>query len=278
MVGQNMEFGQSAFSSEKIGTQTDVSTRVHTRLWEIDAARGLAVVLMAFFHLMWDLQFFGLSDVDVFSPGWQLFARSIGSTFIFLLGLSLTLDAARLTSPSLAIILKRNLRRGAQILFCAMLVTAATYFLIGSAFVRFGILHLAAFSILLGSFFVLRPGWLSVAAGVAVLALSTVMPGLAASANSALFLPLGIAPPGLQMVDYYPLVPWFGMALLGIAAGKLVYPNGQRRFTLPDLGSQPLICSLRFLGRHSLAVYLLHQPILIALVFLVSLALNRSPF
>lgn len=272
-----MGFGQSAFSSVTMSTHANVPARVHTRLWEIDAARGLAVVLMAFFHLMWDLQFFGLSDVDVFSRPWQLFARSIGSTFIFLLGLSLTLDAARLTTPAFSTVLKRNLRRGLQILICAMLVTVATYFLVCEAFVRFGILHLAAASIVLGSFFVPLPWWANVIAGVAVLALGAVSPGLSASANSALLLPLGIVPPGMQMVDYYPLVPWFGMALLGIAAGKLAYPNGRRRFALPDLGSQPLVRGLRFLGRHSLAAYLLHQPILIALVFVTSLVLGRSP-
>lgn len=259
-----------------VSARANALAGMRPRLWEIDAARGLAVVLMAFFHLMWDLQFFGLSDVDVFSSSWQLFARSIGSTFIFLLGLSLTLDAARIGS-SFATLLNRNLRRGARILFCAMLVTVATYFLVGEAFVRFGILHLAAFAIVLGAFFTLLPWWVNVAAGSAVLAMGTVVPGLPASANSSLLLPLGVVPSGMLMVDYYPLAPWFGIALLGIAAGKLAYPNGQRRFALPDLGSQPLVRRLRFLGRHSLIVYLVHQPILIALVFVASLALGRSP-
>jgi uncharacterized membrane protein len=268
---------QPAIPPAHVRTRTNARSSARPRLWEIDAARGLAVALMVFFHLMWDLQFFGLSDVDVFSPQWQLFARSIGSAFIFLLGLSLTLDASRSTTPAFTVILKRNLRRGVQILFCAMLVTVATYFLVGEAFVRFGILHLAAASIVLGSFFLPLPWWANVISGLAVLALGAAMPGLPVSANSALLLPLGVVSPGVQMVDYYPLVPWFGMALLGIAAGKLAYPNGQRRFALPDLGSQPLVRGLRFLGRHSLAAYLLHQPILIALVFVASLALGRNP-
>lgn len=233
---------------------------------------------MAFFHLMWDLQFFGLSDIDVSSSGWQLFARSIGSTFIFLLGLSLTLDAARLATPSFATILKRNLRRGAQILFCATLVTLATYFLAGEAFVRFGILHLTAFAIVLGTFFVQWPWWVNVAAAAAMLALGSVVQGLPASADSVWFLPFGLVPPGMQMVDYYPLVPWFGMALLGIATGKVAYPGGRRIFVLTDLAQHPVIAPLRFLGRHSLAAYLLHQPILIALVVILSLAFNINPF
>ncbi len=63
------------------------AARTRARLWEIDVARGVAVVLMVYFHLMWDLQFLGLSSVNVFSVPWQAFARGIGSSFAFLMGL-----------------------------------------------------------------------------------------------------------------------------------------------------------------------------------------------
>lgn len=73
----------------------DRPERHSERLWELDALRGLAVVLMVVFHLTWDLQFLGLVAVDVFSRPWQIFARGIGSLFIFLLGVSLVLSSAR---------------------------------------------------------------------------------------------------------------------------------------------------------------------------------------
>ena len=66
-----------------------------TRLWEVDTLRGIAIVLMVIYHFVWDLSYFGLYSVNVFSMPWQIFARSIGSTFIFLLGLSLTLSYSR---------------------------------------------------------------------------------------------------------------------------------------------------------------------------------------
>lgn len=237
------------------------------RLWEIDALRGLAVLLMAFFHLMWNLQFFGLSNVNVFSPNWQLFARGIGSGFMLLLGLSLTLDANK-HPHTLQQRWVRNLRRAGQIALCAALVSLGTYVAVGDAFVRFGILHLAAVSIVLGTLFVRLPAPISVLAGVLVLGAWRAVDGV--QTTSPWLIPFGIVPPGLMMVDYYPLVPWFGMVLIGIAAGHWLYPNAQRRFALPDLGSPRAIAALRFLGHHSLIVYLLHQPILVGIVFLLS--------
>lgn len=68
------------------------------------------------------------------------------------------------------------------------------------------------------------------------------------------------------MSDYYPLVPWFGFALLGIWAGWRLYPGRTRRFTLPDLAHVAPIRALSFLGRHSLVIYLVHQPVLLALL------------
>jgi uncharacterized membrane protein len=68
------------------------------------------------------------------------------------------------------------------------------------------------------------------------------------------------------MVDYYPVLPWFGLALLGIFTGYSLYPQGVRRFSLPDGSAFPPFQALRFLGRHSLLIYVIHQPILIGLL------------
>jgi uncharacterized membrane protein len=69
------------------------------------------------------------------------------------------------------------------------------------------------------------------------------------------------------MVDYYPLLPWFGVTLLGIFVGRTLYPDGVSRITLPDLSSVPPIRGLRFLGQHTLFIYLVHQPILLGILF-----------
>jgi len=249
---------------------TDIAkTKRSPRLWEVDSARGIAVLAMIFFHFMWDLQFFGLSSVDVFSPAWQTFARSIGTTFMFVMGVSLTLDAVRYKGNTREI-WKRNLRRGLMIFGAGMLVTLATFLIVGNEFVRFGILHLAGVSIILATPFVNRRIRYALIAGVVLIALGFLFGRL--SAPYPWLIPLGIREAGVDMVDYYPLVPWFGVGLLGVAFGAYAYPRGQRRFPVPDWGNTAPARFLQFIGRHSLAVYLLHQPILIALIFIVTQA------
>jgi len=233
------------------------------RLWEIDVLRGLAVAAMIFFHFMWDLSFLRLSDVPIYSDGWQALARGIGTTFMFVMGLSLTLDAARLANNPRDL-LKRHLRRGLIILACGLAVTLGTLLFVNQSYVRFGILHLAGTSILLAYPFNRAKPWVSLIAGAVIIALGSVVGFI--NTTTELLVPLGIYPKSIDMVDYYPLVPWFGVVLLGIAAGKWLYPKATRVFSLPDLGNNPIAKALRFLGRNSLAVYLIHQPMLIGLL------------
>jgi uncharacterized membrane protein len=237
---------------------------MRARLWEIDMLRGIAVVAMMFFHFMWDLWYFRLTAQDIPGPAWQLFARSIGGTFTFLLGLSVVLSVAafrrRGQSPWLPLI-----KRGLLIIGCGMLITLGTYFFAGAEYVRFGILHHAGTALILALLFVNLPAPLVALIGIAILALGFyVTPTLAV--DHPWLLPFGILQRGIGMVDYYPLAPWFGFALLGMAAGKLLYAGGERRFALPDPGPNPLIEGLRFLGRNSLAAYLIHQPLFIAVL------------
>lgn len=232
------------------------------RLWEIDAARGSAVIAMVFFHLMWDLQYTGLSNVNVFSTPWQIFARGIGTSFIFLLGLSLALVAARLSPRELW---RYAVRRSIVIIALGLLITAGTYAFIGDSYVRFGILHLLGSMLILSLPFVTAPLWLTISAGLTMIAVGAYLTTL-----SALFpwlIAVGVRQAGIAMVDYYPFLPWGGAALLGVACGRLCYPNGRRRFPLADCSATAPIRVLRFLGRHSLLIYILHQPILLGTLF-----------
>lgn len=233
------------------------------RLWEIDVARGVAVVLMIFFHLMWDLQFLGLSDVNVFSTPWQAFARGIGSSFAFLMGLSLALVGARLRSS--ATLWHYALRRGGLIFGLGMLITLATYLALGDQYVRFGILHLLGSMLVLAAPLMFAPAWAAFVVGVAMIILGVLLSGQTIAGPWLLW--LGVQQVGVAMADYYPLLPWGGPMVLGVAVGQWVYPGGVRRRALPDLAPAAPVRGLALLGRHSLLIYLVHQPILLAILF-----------
>ena len=229
------------------------------RLCEIDALRGVAVVLMIFFHLMWDLRYVGLSQVDVFSPPWQIFARSIGTLFIMLMGLSLWLVGTRLKDSNA--LWRYVLRRGGLIFGLGMLISLGTYLLLGAEYVRFGILHLLGAGLVLAAPFTFAPFGVTVGVSMMLILVGVWLNSLAVSFPWLIW--LGLPQANVGMVDYYPLLPWMGAALLGVALGQRGYAHGRRQFRLPDNTQLPFVRSLVWLGRHSLSIYLLHQPLLL---------------
>lgn len=129
--------------------------------------------------------------------------------------------------------------------------------------VIFGILHLIGVSIMLAYPF-LRLRLANLAAGLLLVALGVYLRAEQAGATGALGIllaPLGVEPEGLYMPDYRPLLPWFGVVLLGLFFGNVFY--GRRNAGAGDAGGPPYAVPLALLGRHTLLIYLIHQPVLI---------------
>lgn len=234
------------------------------RLAVIDLARGLAVVAMAAYHLSWDLSWFGIVDWPVAQgPGWRSFAASIAGTFLFLAGVSLDLahhDGIRWRS---------FLFRLLKIVLAAAAVSLVTYFTFGDSFVRMGILHCIAASSLLALPFVRLPFAVTALAAVFVLTL----PSWASSFffNGQALLWTGLGTPDFGSVDYVPLAPWAGVTLAGIALSRLFRERGLWAHLSRLRLTAPPGRFTRLLGRHSLPIYLLHQPLLYGLVWSVAL-------
>ncbi len=234
------------------------------RLWEVDSLRGFAIVEMVFYHFVWDLSFFGLTQATLVVGPWQWFARSIATLFIFTMGVSLTLSYNRERRKlGHGHLFGKYLRRGLMIFGWGMVITVATYFFIGRGFVIFGILHLLGLSVVLAYPFLKANRWVTLAAGSGIILAGILVDPL--RSDSAWLVWLGIKQTGSYMVDYYPVLPWSGIALLGVFVGHTLYPGGRRTFSLPDWGGLPPLRGLQFLGRHSLLIYLIHQPIIIGI-------------
>ena len=220
------------------------------------------MVMVALYHLVYDLDFFGGYPVESASGFWAVFADTSAFAFVFLVGLSLTLglgSSAEARSGNFG----KFLRRGAGIFGYGMAITLV-FLVSGLGYVIIGILQLIGLSIILAYPFVrlrlanLALGALVIAAGLYISSLGVSLPG----AGGVLLAPLGVTPEGLVMPDYRPLLPWFGVVLLGVAAGNLLYAGRK-----PSGGATPApVRPLAFIGRHTLFIYLVHQPILIAIL------------
>lgn len=226
------------------------------RIAALDLARSAALLGMAVYHFSYDLQMFGyLAPGSVTSGGWGVFARIVAGSFIAIAGVSLVLAHRR------GLRLRAFLRRLAVIGAAAALVSLATLFAFPGNFIFFGILHSIFVSSVIGLPFLRTPWFLTALAGVAVLALPGFLqiPAL----DDGPFQWLGLSDHRASL-DFEPVFPWAGPFLLGMAAAQLAGLRG--RLDRPRRAPGTLVRRLAWPGRHSLAVYLLHQPVLVGVV------------
>jgi uncharacterized membrane protein len=237
---------------------------VEQRFWEVDAARGVAIAMMVVYHLTYDLEYFGGYDIESTSGFWARFADATAGAFLLLVGVSLVISYSRASAgaPDRSLFGKYMLR-GIRILAYGMALTVV-FLVFGMGVVAFGILHLIGVSIIL-AYPLLRYRYVNLFLGLSIIAVGVYIRIEGLSSETSWLLPFGVVPENLVMPDYRPLLPWFGVVLLGLFAGNVVYGDGKR----PALfaGKAPAAARpLLPLGRNSLFIYLIHQPILILLL------------
>jgi uncharacterized membrane protein len=236
------------------------------RFPEIDATRGIAILMMVLFHTVFDLNFFMILPVNVSTGFWRWFAMATASLFLLVVGISLVVSHARSAEKHSGFALtKKFLYRGTGIFALGLLVTFATWLYLHEGFIIFGILHLIGVSVMLSVLF-FRFGRQNILLGLLFIAGGFFIGNIP---GPVWLLPLGISPASFATVDYTPLIPWFGAVLVGMGVGEFLYAGGVRRFTAPHLPDRVMM-PLSFLGRYSLIIYLLHQPVIILLLAAVT--------
>ena len=217
---------------------------------------------MIVYHSTYDLDTLGGYDVQSTSGYWALFADVTAGLFLFLVGVSLGISRSR-TSLTGWRLFGKYLTRGSRILAYGMVLTLI-FLALGMGVVAFGILHLIGVSIILAYPF-LRLRFTNLALGALMFVAGQYIMAQDLYSQSFWLSPFGIVPEGVVMPDYRPLLPWFGVVLIGLFVGNVVYGDG-RRPTITEDKAPVLARPLLPLGRNSLFIYLIHQPIIVALL------------
>lgn len=228
------------------------------RVDAVDALRGLALCLMIGYHFCFDLRHFGWLAADFEHDLFWLGLRAlILSTFMALVGVSLVLADRAGQEPA------HFRRRLGAVAACAALVSAASYVVFPQSFIYFGVLHCIVVATLIARPLVRRP-WPALALGAAMVAAGNFVAAPLFDAPVLSFIGLRTVKPLTE--DYVPLLPWAGVTLLGVAlATRSLTPRNAAalaRLRPPRL--------LGWMGRHSLAIYMAHQPLLLGALWLVN--------
>lgn len=230
------------------------------RIWELDVLRGVCILGMVVVHLIYDLQTFFSLPFLADSRLFDLIKQWGGVLFLLISGICVTLGS-------------HPVRRGLIVFACGLIcsaVTAGMYFLNmadKSIIIYFGVLHCLGVCMLLWPLFKRLPVW-----ALGLLGLGLTVLGLWISGNVVVdfpwLIPLGLVPGDFASSDYFPLLSNLGFFLAGAFLGKTLYRK--KETLLPRVNpANPVLAFFTRLGKWSLPVYLLHQPIITGLLYLI---------
>ncbi len=224
------------------------------RIEVLDVWRSLAILLMAVYHFLYDLFLFDVISYAQLQNPWALALRT-GAVGSFML-----------ISGAVVRFSRNSIKRGAIVFCCGILVSLVMHFM-GMA-VQFGVLHhlgtmMIAYGLISKKIEAPRGIWFPILC-TAVFALTYYI-GETVRVETNLLVPLGLRYPGFTSADYYPLLPWGMIFAVGVwFGGKL--EQWRERTGLLQRKMPPVFT---FMGRHSLIIYLAHQPILYGICWLV---------
>ena len=259
--GRRVKEGQSATMTsnrpEKTARHQNDKPLRPERLVALDALRGVALLWMVGFHFCFDLSYFGLIQANFYVDAlWTTQRTLILSLFLLCAGAGQALAGAQGQSWS------RFWRRWGQIVAAALLVSVASAWLFGDRFIYFGVLHGLAVMLILTRLAAWLGHWLWLLGAVAI--------AFPFFVSHPFFDPpawnwLGLVSQKPLTEDYVPLLPWLGVTFWGAAA--MHWLLAKRPAWLALWGARRLVW-LVALGRRSLLLYLVHQPVMIGSLWL----------
>lgn len=231
---------------------------------ELDAFRGTGVLMMVIFHFFIDLSFLGIDGPNPYSGFLKGFGVVTASLFLLIAGISAHITYEK-TSPSNTQT-REFIKRGTKLILIGLGITLVTWwFLYGKGYVVFGILHLIGFGIILTPFLHRFGKYaLLIAGGLLFISSIGIVP------YGPLWLAwMGIHPENFSSIDYTPIIPWLSMFITGLCIGQILYPEGRQRFQI-TIANIPSVRPVIYAGRHSLFIYLMHQPVMIGVISLLT--------
>ena len=232
------------------------------RIGSIDAARGLAILGVVIFHFVWDLEFAGFISGIAFHPIWLAFGKSLAGSFMILVGVSLVLahqDGFRLHAFT---------KRLFVIALAAAIISIVTWFIFPGSFIYFGILHSVAVASLVGLVFLKMPSLVTFMIGVFVFVAPIFYTSTVFDTRWLAWIGFASIPP--RSDDFVPIFPWLGLTLIGMALTKLAKKQGWEPHFFRAFKPTLVATSLQWLGQKSLAIYLIHQPVMLAFILPIS--------
>ncbi len=232
----------------------------------IDYLRGIALLLMFVYHFSFDLNYYHFIETNFYNnPLWIYFRTLIVTLFLWIVGVSLWL--ANHNGFKTARIVKRSV----QLILASALVSFASYLTFPDSYIFFGILHFILVASLVGLLFI-RFYYANLLLGIALILVGT-------SISSAFFNQpalqwFGLMPQKPLTEDYVPFLPWFGVVLIGIFSGAFIFEQRHLKFISRWREKNRLQSGITCMGRHSLIIYLLHQPLFMAILFVFNLMLH----
>lgn len=241
------------------------------RFFELDLIRSFAIVGMVIYHLLFDLTLIFSVNIPVESGLLLYLARATAITFLVLVGISLVIYFDSLNGK----ILKKFrgiFKRSLFILFFAYLITFVTSILFPNESIEFGILHLIGFSMLLSfPFLIIKSKILPIISAmfIAIISILIKFP----NSNNLVFIPFGVYPQNFASLDYFPIIPWFTVILIGVFIGKIYHPWRLKQNLFAKCTKTQSF--LQFTGQNSLLIYLIHQPIIYSVLLSIKLIIQK---